>query len=65
MYFKDAKTMRNGTTAPPGYVLPRRPRWQGGWNLRAVFGAALAFVAAAAGDVPTNVPAGAGGFHSS
>ena len=22
--------MNNGTTAPPGYVLPSRPRWQGG-----------------------------------
>ena len=39
--------MRNGTTAPPGYVLPSRPRWQGGWNIRAVGGAALAFVLAA------------------
>lgn len=39
--------MRNGTTAPPGYVLPSRPRWQGGWNVRAVIGAALVFVAAA------------------
>ena len=39
--------MRNGTTAPPGYVLPSRPRWQGGWNIRAVVGAVLAFVLAA------------------
>src|ERR1700677_843182 len=36
--------MRNATTAPPGYVLPSRPQWQGGWNLRSVFGAVLAFV---------------------
>src|SRR5215475_11546079 len=28
---------------PAGYVLPRRPRWQGGWNLKSVFAAALAF----------------------
>jgi type IV secretion system protein VirD4 len=39
--------MRNGTTSPPGYVLPSRPRWQGGWNLQAVIGAAFAFVGAA------------------
>jgi type IV secretion system protein VirD4 len=39
--------MRNGTTTPPGYVLPARPRWQGGWNMRALVGALLAFVAAA------------------
>ena len=39
--------MRNGTTAPPGYVLPSRPRWQGGWNLRSIIGAVLAFVIAA------------------
>lgn len=32
--------------APPGYVLPKRPRWQGGWNLRAVAGAFSAFVLA-------------------
>ena len=35
--------MRNGVTAPPGYVLPKRPRWQGGWNIRAVAGAFFAF----------------------
>lgn len=29
---------------PAGYVLPRRPRWQGGWNLKAVFAGAWAFV---------------------
>jgi len=39
--------MRNGTTTPPGYVLPNRPQWQGGWNLRSVVGAAVAFVLAA------------------
>jgi len=39
--------MKNGTTAPPGYVLPSRPRWQGGWNLRSIIGAGLAFVIAA------------------
>ena len=36
--------MNNGTTAPPGYVLPSRPRWQGGWNVRALLGAVVAFV---------------------
>jgi len=35
--------MMNGKIAPPGYVLPSRPRWQGGWNLRSLFGAVLAF----------------------
>ena len=39
--------MKNGTTAPPGYVLPNRPQWQGGWNLRSVVGAAVAFALAA------------------
>lgn len=39
--------MNNGTTAPPGYVLPSRPRWQGGWNVRALLGAVFAFVLAA------------------
>ena len=39
--------MRNGRIAPPGYVLPNRPRWQGGWNLRSLFGAVLAFTLAA------------------
>ena len=39
--------MKNGTTAPPGYVLPSRPSWQGGWNIRSVVGAAIAFVLAA------------------
>ncbi|MGD0789991.1 MAG: type IV secretory system conjugative DNA transfer family protein, partial [Terracidiphilus sp.] len=39
--------MRNGTTAPPGYVLPNRPSWQGGWNIRSVVGAAVAFTMAA------------------
>ena len=39
--------MNNGTTAPPGYVLPSRPRWQGGWNVRALLGAVVAFVMAA------------------
>jgi hypothetical protein len=39
--------MKNGTTAPPGYVLPNRPSWQGGWNIRSVVGAAVAFVLAA------------------
>ena len=39
--------MRNGRIAPPGYVLPNRPRWQGGWNLRSLFGAAIAFTLAA------------------
>ena len=38
--------MRNGVTAPPGYVLPRRPQWQGGWNLRALVGAFAAFLLA-------------------
>ena len=41
--------MKNGTTAPPGYVLPNRPRWQGGWNIRSVVGAVIAFVLAASG----------------
>src|SRR5271154_4861001 len=36
--------MNNGTTTPPGYVLPSRPRWQGGWNVRALLGAVVAFV---------------------
>jgi type IV secretion system protein VirD4 len=35
--------MGKGVTAPPGYVLPKRPGWQGGWNLRAAFGALVAF----------------------
>ena len=34
---------------PAGYVLPRRPRWQGGWNLKSVFAAALAFSAVSFG----------------
>ncbi len=38
--------MRNGVTAPPGYVLPKRPKWQGGWNLRAFAGAVSALVLA-------------------
>jgi type IV secretion system protein VirD4 len=29
---------------PAGYVLPRRPRWQGGWNLKAAFAAVMVFV---------------------
>jgi hypothetical protein len=33
--------MRNAQIAPPGYVLPSRPGWQGGWNLKAVCGAGL------------------------
>jgi hypothetical protein len=36
--------MNNGITAPPGYVLPSRPHWQGGWNVRALLGAVVAFV---------------------
>ena len=24
--------MKNGRIAPPGYVLPNRPSWQGGWS---------------------------------
>jgi len=36
--------MKNGTTAPPGYVLPNRPSWQGGWNIRSVVGAVTAYV---------------------
>jgi Type IV secretory system Conjugative DNA transfer len=36
--------MNDGKTAPPGYVLPSRPRWQGGWNVRALLGAVVAFV---------------------
>ena len=39
--------MKNGTTAPPGYILPNRPSWQGGWNIRSVVGAAIAFILAA------------------
>ena len=39
--------MKNGKIAPPGYVLPNRPQWQGGWNIRSVFGAAVAFTMAA------------------
>ena len=39
--------MKNGITAPPGYVLPNRPSWQGGWNIRSVVGAVIAFVLAA------------------
>ena len=39
--------MRNGVTAPPGYVLPKRPTWQGGWNLRSAAGALIAFSLAA------------------
>ena len=35
--------MKNGKIAPPGYVLPNRPQWQGGWNIRSVAGAAIAF----------------------
>ncbi len=38
--------MRNGVTAPPGYILPKRPRWQGGWNVQAVGGALATFVLA-------------------
>ena len=34
---------------PVGYVLPRRPRWQGGWNLKAVFAGAFAFAAVSLG----------------
>ncbi|AXC16422.1 IncP-type DNA transfer coupling protein TraG (plasmid) [Acidisarcina polymorpha] len=33
--------------APPGYVLPSRPRWQGGINLSSLFGALLAFATVA------------------
>src|SRR5215475_14361460 len=44
----DIRMPKPGTT-PAGYVLPRRPRWQGGWNLKAVFAAALAFVAGSFG----------------
>ncbi len=36
--------MRNAQIAPPGYVLPRRPGWQGGWNFKAVCGAAVVFM---------------------
>ncbi len=39
--------MKNGKIAPPGYVLPNRPRWQGGWNIRSIVGAAIAFAATA------------------
>jgi len=39
--------MKNGKIAPPGYVLPNRPSWQGGLNLRSVFGAAVAFTTTA------------------
>src|SRR5260370_39528874 len=41
--------MNSGTTAPPGYVLPSRPRWQGGWNLRALLGAFFTLTTAASG----------------
>src|SRR3954454_7138050 len=33
--------MANKRATPPGYVLPRRPRWQGGWNISSVLGALL------------------------
>ena len=36
--------MRNAQMAPPGYVLPKRPGWQGGWNFKAVCGAVAVFV---------------------
>ena len=36
--------MRNARITPPGYVLPNRPGWQGGWNLKSVVGAMLAFL---------------------
>jgi len=36
--------MKNAKIAPPGYVLPNRPGWQGGWNFRSVCGAAMIFV---------------------
>ena len=36
--------MRNAKIAPPGYVLPNRPGWQGGWNFRSVCGAVVIFV---------------------
>ena len=39
--------MNNGTTAPPGYVLPSCPRWQGGWNIRALLGAVVVCAMAA------------------
>lgn len=31
--------MAEKRATPPGYVLPRRPRWQGGWNISSVLGA--------------------------
>ena len=34
---------------PAGYVLPRRRRWQGGWNLKSVLAVALAFSAVSFG----------------
>ena len=36
--------MRNAKITPPGYVLPNRPGWQGGWNLKSVFGAIIVFL---------------------
>ena len=43
--------MKNGTTTPPGYVLPNRPSWQGGWNIRSVVGALIAFVLTASAAI--------------
>lgn len=34
-------------STPAGYVLPRRPRWQGGLNLKSLFAAGLSFTAVA------------------
>ncbi len=39
--------MKRGTKAPPGYILPERPSWQGGFNLRALCGAMISFVVVA------------------
>ena len=36
--------MAKKRATPPGYVLPRRPRWQGGWNVSSVLGAFLMMV---------------------
>ena len=36
--------MRNAEITPPGYILPNRPGWQGGWNLKSVLGAVLVFL---------------------
>src|SRR5579871_4997787 len=47
---EEAKQMRNAQMAPPGYVLPKRPGWQGGWNLKAVCGALVMFVLTASGS---------------